>query len=79
MMENYHVPCGVGGKLEIISNAYLLLTLVKQAGACRGTMIAIGIIVCNNYSLSKRPISSVYGPLIEILSNIDVISSGEYL
>ena len=30
MMGNYHVPCGVGEKLEITSNAYLLLTLVKQ-------------------------------------------------
>lgn len=30
MMGNYHVPCGVGEKLEITSNAYLLLTLVKK-------------------------------------------------
>ena len=29
MMGNYHVPCGVGEKLEITSNAYLLLTLAK--------------------------------------------------
>ena len=30
MMGNYHVPCGVGEKLEITSNAYLLLTLVEE-------------------------------------------------
>ena len=26
MLGNWHVPCGVGEKLEITSNAYLLLT-----------------------------------------------------
>lgn len=31
MIGNYHVPCGVGEKLEITSNAYLLLTIVKEA------------------------------------------------
>ena len=31
MMGNYHVPCGVGEKLEITSNAYLLLTLVEYS------------------------------------------------
>ena len=30
MMGNYHVPCGVGEKLEITSNAYLLLTILVQ-------------------------------------------------
>jgi hypothetical protein len=30
MTGNCHVPCGVGEKLEITSNAYLLLTLVKE-------------------------------------------------
>ena len=30
MLGNWHVPCGVGEKLEITSNAYLLLTLVKK-------------------------------------------------
>ena len=30
MTGNCHVPCGVGEKLEITSNAYLLLTLVKH-------------------------------------------------
>jgi hypothetical protein len=29
MMGNYHVPCGVGEKLEITSNAYLLPTLLE--------------------------------------------------
>jgi hypothetical protein len=33
MMGNYHVPCGVGEKLEITSNAYLLLTLVKDSNS----------------------------------------------
>ncbi|QFG00435.1 hypothetical protein PB01_17405 [Psychrobacillus glaciei] len=27
MLGNWHVPCGVGEKLEITSNAYLLLTV----------------------------------------------------
>jgi hypothetical protein len=30
MMGNYHVPCGAGEKPEITSNAYLLLTYVKD-------------------------------------------------
>ena len=30
MMGNYHVSCGVGEKLEITSNAYLLLTILVQ-------------------------------------------------
>ena len=32
MMGNYHVPCGVGEKLEITSNAYLLLTFTSRRG-----------------------------------------------
>lgn len=31
MMGYYHVPYGVGEKLEITSNAYLLLTLEKES------------------------------------------------
>lgn len=30
MMGNYHVPCGAGEKLEITSNAYLLLTFLQE-------------------------------------------------
>ncbi len=30
MMGNYHVPCWAGEKLEITSNAYLLLPLPQQ-------------------------------------------------
>ena len=30
MMGNYHVPCGVGEKLEITSNVYLLLTCAAE-------------------------------------------------
>lgn len=33
MMGNYHVSCGVGEKLEITSNAYLLLTILKLISA----------------------------------------------
>ena len=30
MMGNCHVPCGAGEKLEMISKAYLLPTLIKE-------------------------------------------------
>ncbi|WP_019415723.1 hypothetical protein [Paenisporosarcina sp. TG20] len=30
MPGNWHVPCGVGEKLAITSNAYLLLTKLKK-------------------------------------------------
>ena len=33
MRGNWHVRCGAGEKLEITSNAYLLLPIVEQAAA----------------------------------------------
>ena len=39
MMGNYHVPCGVGEKLEITSNAYLLLTLLKDDYLVKGMAV----------------------------------------
>ena len=38
MLGNWHVPCGVGEKLEITSNAYLLLTLLQEARITSVTM-----------------------------------------
>lgn len=36
MPGNWHVPCGVGEKLEITSNAYLLLTFSLRTNNLKG-------------------------------------------
>ncbi|MBE1556139.1 hypothetical protein [Sporosarcina limicola] len=49
MLGNWHVPCGAGEKLEITSNAYLLLRLVEER--CLTCVQQSGTLV--EYSISE--------------------------
>ena len=61
MTGNYHISCGVGEKLEITSNAYLLLTFLKNHGVARGNPFSLFLIELTGQVSSIRNVFNSYG------------------